>query len=226
MHRKNLAIYFDFLSPFSYFLSHRFNKLENIEIHWKPVVLAKLLNHWEIKAPAEVAPKREYLFRQSLRFASKNNLPFSPPIVHPFNPLYALRLACLETHQGDEEQQKKTIFCLWKNIWGEGKNPDNPDSLIIWLNEEGLPGNLLLENSYNKSVKEQLKLNTNEAIEHRIFGVPSTIAKNGITQDMFWGNDAFDDIMEFLANKDVLDRTAYNRMVENTQMGASARLQI
>lgn len=226
MHRKNLAIYFDFLSPFSYFLCQRFSKLENITIYWKPVVLAKLLNHWEIKAPAEVAPKREYLFRQSLRFAAKNNIPFTPPTIHPFNPLYALRLVCLETHQGNTEQQKKTIQCLWKNIWGQGKNPDDPDTLIVWLNQEGLPGNLLLENSYNKKVKDQLKLNTQEAIEHRIFGVPSTLADNGITQDMFWGNDAYDDILEFLDNRDLLDRAAYNRIVETIKMGANARLQI
>jgi len=230
MHKKNIVIYFDFLSPFSYFLSLQIlkikNDLKNIEIEWKPVVLAKLLNHWEIKAPAEVPPKREYLFRQSLRFAVKNNFTFKPPSTHPFNPLYALRLACIDTHQGNQEQQEKTIEVLWKKIWGEGKNPDNPEELSQWLNAFGLHGELLVELSFDKKVKDQIKQNTQEAIEKKVFGVPSCVVFNGVDRDVFWGNDALEDILLFLENKDVLDRHAYERIVQSTQMGSGARLKI
>jgi 2-hydroxychromene-2-carboxylate isomerase len=88
------VFYFDFLSPFSYFAWHKIkttHPIENIEL--KPVVLAKLLNHVGQKGPGEIDSKREYLFRQCLRIAQKNNIPFLPPKTHPFNPLYALRLA-------------------------------------------------------------------------------------------------------------------------------------
>lgn len=230
MQKKSLTIYFDFLSPFSYFLFHKIDNnrelLSNIEIFWKPVVLAKLLTHWEIKAPAEVAPKREYLFKQSLRYASKNNIIFNPPATHPFNPLYVLRLACLATHNGEMHQQEKLIKWLWQIIWEQGKTPDNPEELTLWLSAENFHGEKLINQTYQKDVKDQLKDNTQEAIEKRIFGVPSMLAKNTHSEDVFWGNDAFEDVISFLNDQDLLDKKKYQDIVASTLLGPSARLKL
>lgn len=229
MTNKTLIIYFDFLSPFSYFLCQKIFSFKDlnpeINIEWKPVVLAKLLTHWGIKAPAEVQPKREYLFRQCLRYAAKNRLPFKTPAIHPFNPLYSLRLACRSVHE-NLLSQEKTIQCLWSKIWGQGCTPDNPEELISWLNEAQLPGQLLLENSYQKYAKDQLKENTQEAIEKKVFGVPSVVAQRDLQEDVFWGNDAWDDILAFINNQDLLDRASYQQIVNATILGTSARLQL
>jgi 2-hydroxychromene-2-carboxylate isomerase len=232
MSQRSLTIYFDFLSPFSYFLYQRIFSQKNyflandVKINWKPVVLAKLLTHWEIKAPAETPPKREYLFRQSLRYAAKNKLDFKPPKTHPFNPLYALRLACSFCAQDKIPLQEQIINCLWKNIWGQGKNPDNPDELVEWLVLDKLSGIELLEASYHKNCKDQLKANTQEAIDKRIFGVPSISAIRNDQEEIFWGNDSFDDVLTFLEGRDLLNIEEYLKIVASTTLGASARLQI
>lgn len=230
MYKKTLSIYFDFLSPFSYFLCQKImsNKRalldEQITLLWKPVVLAKLLTHWEIKAPAETPPKREYLFRQALRYAAKNKLPFRAPKVHPFNPLYVLRLTCISNHHGNTEQQEKTMMSLWTKIWGEGLSADNPEEIAKWLDADQLPGTLLLENSYQKNIKDQLKNNTQEAIDKKIFGVPSMLATRDELEDVFWGNDSYEDVISFLGNQDLLNREEYLKIVASTTLGASARL--
>ncbi len=232
MHKKTLSIYFDFLSPFSYFLCQKImtnkNTLtqEQISINWQPVLLAKLLTHWEIKAPAETPPKREYLFRQSLRYAAKNKLAFHPPKTHPFNPLYVLRLACLQTHQGNIDQQEKTIQCLWEKIWGQGLTPENPEEICKWLDSYQLPGTELMETAFQKEIKDQLKLNTQQAIDKRIFGVPSIVATRDNIEDVFWGNDSYDDVIAFLNDRDLLNREEYAKIVATITMGASARLQL
>src|SRR4051812_35620264 len=94
---KRLNFYFDFLSPFSYFAWTKIASNKELIIDYKPVALGPLLNHWSIKGPGEIEPKREFLLKQCLRFAAKNNIDFTTPKTHPFNSLYALRLALKST---------------------------------------------------------------------------------------------------------------------------------
>lgn len=215
---SSLCVYFDFLSPYSYFLYKTFmsksDQLNHVTVEWKPIVLAKLFQHWETKAPAEIQPKREFLFRQGLRYAKKNNILFMPPSNHPFNPLYALRLACLATSEGNTQIQLKIIDLLWEKIWGQGLSPDQPETLIEWLNQKNLNGNELVEKTYNLAVKNELKLNTQQACQEGSFGAPTIIAVNPLGhKELFWGNDSFEDMMHFLNNNDYLDRNIYDKII-------------
>ena len=107
---KEIIFYFDFLSPFSFFAYKNLIQKSDLKIHFRPVALGPLLNHWGIKGPGEVTPKREFLLKQCLRYAAKNGLSFTTPKTHPFNSPYALRLA-LKSTAG--ESQHQVINCLW-----------------------------------------------------------------------------------------------------------------
>ena len=111
---KELNFYFDFLSPFSYFAWINLQRYPELTIHYKPVALGPLLNHWGIKGPGEVEPKREFLLKQCLRYAASNKIEFTTPKTHPFNSLYALRLA-LKSSAG--ELQSEVIKTLWQAGW-------------------------------------------------------------------------------------------------------------
>jgi 2-hydroxychromene-2-carboxylate isomerase len=50
---KKAAWYFDFVSPFAYIGFARLDRLAHkLEIRYRPVLFAGLLNHWEQKGPA------------------------------------------------------------------------------------------------------------------------------------------------------------------------------
>ena len=185
---KTIHYYFDFLSPFSYFSWKKVQELKrDYNIVYKPIVLGKVLNHWEIKGPGLVPPKRDYLFKFCLRYAKLNSIDFQSPLKVPFNSLYCLRLAL------ESKNQEKIIESLWRYIWVLRGDPEDPDQITSFLQKEGLPSDLI-EKSFEREKKVLLKNNTKEAIEEGIFGVPSF----RIEKEVFWGLDAIGHLKLFL----------------------------
>ena len=214
---KDFNFYFDFLSPFSFFAFKRLSQLENITIHYRPVALGPLLNHWSIKGPGEVTPKREFLLKQCLRYAAKNKMSFTTPKTHPFNSLYALRLA-LKSTAG--ELQPQVIKTLWEAGWEKRIDMGEPDELQTVLKEAGLPAEELYEKSFSKEAKVELKANIQEAISFGVFGVPSFVAGD----ELFWGNDAIESLMDYLSGEDPLDRQKLKQLLDSTPRAAAQSL--
>ena len=163
------AWYFDFISPFSYLQLGRFKDLpQDLEIALKPVVFSALLNHWGHMGPAEIPPKRQFVYRFFRWQANQRGMPFTMPPVHPFNPLPPLRLALLG---GSTPEVVRGIFNF---IYGEGRNLEDEASIT------GLGASLGIPDAYKRisepRIKEQLKEYTDEAIAAGVFGVPSFVA--------------------------------------------------
>ncbi len=217
---KEFNFYFDFLSPFSFFACTQLSNLEHVEklkINYKPVALGPLLNHWQIKGPGEITPKREFLLKQCLRYAAKNNINFTTPKTHPFNSLYALRLS-LHSVAGD--LQKDVIKTLWKAGWQDRIDMGEPDELLKVLRENNLPADELYEKSFAKEAKAELKANIQEAIGFGVFGVPSFVTQG----ELFWGNDAIGDLLHFMDGSDYLDRAKLEELLASTPRAASQQL--
>lgn len=211
---KRLNFYFDFLSPFSYFAWTKLQSNTELTIEYKPVALGPLLNHWSIKGPGEIEPKREFLLKQCLRYAAKNKIDFTTPKTHPFNSLYALRLA-LKSTAGDLQPQ--VIKALWLAGWQKRIDMGEPDELLAALREAGLPADDLYEKSFTKEAKVELKANIQEAISAGVFGVPSMV----IDSELFWGNDAVEDMLAFAKGSDLLDRKKLEDLLSSTPRAAS-----
>lgn len=217
---KELNFYFDFLSPFSYFAWLKLKPLSkelNLKINYKPVALGPLLNHWEIKGPGEVTPKREFLLKQMLRYASKNNIPFTTPKTHPFNSLYALRLS-LKGAAG--EHQERVIETFWKAGWQTRIDMGEPEELLAALRANDLPADELYEKSFTREAKAELKNNIQEAITKGVFGVPSFV----VDDELFWGADAMNELTDFIRGQDVLDREKFHLLLSSTPRAAAQSL--
>ncbi len=218
---KKIDFYFDFLSPFSYFAWKNLGKIKeqvnDLQINYYPVIMGKLFQNFEIKGPGEVPPKRDFLFRQMIRYASKNNIPFTTPKSHPFNPLYALRVALKENCQSCQENQEEVIAALWQLSWNKqndsetGIDMGDPDQLVAGLNRLGIKGEELLEKTYQREVKNALKNNIVSATEKGVFGVPSFV----VDGELFWGNDSIETLIDYLNGEDNLDRDHYNKLRSN-----------
>jgi 2-hydroxychromene-2-carboxylate isomerase len=210
---KHISFFFDYLSPFAFFAWRRLPELQALgSVELVPVPMGALFNHWGIKGPGEIAPKREFLLKGLLRRAAREGFDFTTPKTHPFNSLYALRLSLAEVAGAN---QAAVVAALWKAGWQERIDMGEPDELLGALRAAGLPAEELYEKSFAREAKTALKENLQRGIEHGVFGVPSFVVEG----ELFWGEDALADLRAFVRGEDRLDREKFQRLVGATPRG-------
>lgn len=200
---KNLEWYFDFISPFSYLAmeqSHRL--LQNVDVSFKPVLFAGLLNHWHHKGPAELPPKRRYTMRYVQWLAHKHEIPLRMPPAHPFNPLNALRLSIVLHNDPD------AIRAIFRFIWRDGRRPDDPQSWHELIEQLGVLD--AAKRIAANDVKQELRANGRRALDLGVFGVPSLV----VDGELFWGFDALDFVIDYLRNPAIFDSEEMRRITE------------
>lgn len=186
---SNIDWYFDVISPFAHLQMQLLPSLPTeLQIRYRPVLFAGLLNHWGQLGPAEIPSKRVHTYGYSRWLAGKHGLQLDLPAAHPFNPLPLLRLAVLV---GNDHAAIKRIFEL---VWRDGKLPQDSAALNPLIQELGVDADRISA----PETKRQLKDNTDEAIERGVFGVPSFVTGDRI----FWGFDATDMLIDFLNDPD------------------------
>ena len=203
--------YFDFLSPYAYLQSAIIGKLTaHIFLEPKPVLFAGILNHHGQLGPAEIPSKRNFTFQQSLWLAKKYNVVLKLPPFHPFNPLPALRLAVAV--DGDI----KKILRIFDFIWKEGGNIEDHNEFQKLGNELGVkePHSVV----QLTSVKQKLKEETDRAISQGVFGVPTIV----LDEQIFWGLDATDFVLDYLQNPVSIKQTIINEVL-NFKVGKAKR---
>jgi len=182
---KKIDWYFDFISPFSYLQGELLHTLPaEVEIRYKPVLFAGLLNHWDNKGPAEIAPKRTWTFEHCAWLACKHGIPMTMPPHHPFNPLPLLRLA-IALGSSPEVVQR-----LFRWVWREGRVPTDEIYWQALLKEFDATPEMLDA----PGVKQQLRANGEAAIAAGVFGVPTAVVDNRC----FWGLDSTDMLIAWL----------------------------
>jgi 2-hydroxychromene-2-carboxylate isomerase len=179
--------YFDFISPFSYLQGELLHTLPaDVQITFKPVLLAGLLKHWDNVGPAEIAPKRLWTFEHCAWLAHKHGIPMTMPGHHPFNPLPLLRL-CIALGS-----TQPTVQRLFRYVWREGKLPTEAEHWQSLLRELNISEDMLGA----PEVKQQLLVNGEKAAAAGVFGVPTSVVDNRC----FWGLDGTDMLQAYLRN--------------------------
>lgn len=203
--------YFDFISPFAYLQLAQFSKLPaDLEIIPIPVVFGSLLKHWGQLGPAEIPPKRQFVYRFFQWNADQLDIPFSMPRRHPYNPLPSLRL-CIAA--GSQIEHIRAIFDI---IYGKGLQPDDQDGIQAMAKALNISSPETALSA--PSVKEALRKNTEEAIADGVFGVPTFVIKGQI----FWGGDAAIMMLDFLQNPDLFETPEMKR-ISDMPMGLIRR---
>ena len=181
--------YFDFISPFAYLQFETLAQLPpDLDIAFRPVVFAGILNHLQHKGPAEIPGKRRFTYRHVQWLARHHGIALKFPPAHPFNPLRALRLAIAL------ECRREAIATIFHFIWRDGRSLDDPAgredlSAVLGIGDVD-------ELTSQQRVKDELRANGERAIARGVFGVP-TFAIDG---ELFWGFDATGMVIDYVTD--------------------------
>jgi 2-hydroxychromene-2-carboxylate isomerase len=178
---------FDVISPFAYLsLKELYRLPATVEVEFRPVLFAGLLNHHGQVGPAEIASKREFTYRFVLWRARNLGIPMKMPPAHPFNPLMALRMIVAA---GSDRRAVETVFDA---VFLHGCDvadtrviADLAHKLNITDPEQALG---------DPNIKQRLRANTEWAIERGIFGVPTFV----VNDELFWGHDALPMVLDYI----------------------------
>lgn len=176
---------FDVVSPYAYLAFERLPAaLAGISHHveYRPLFLGPLFKAWGNVAPADVVPKKAWLFRQCAWIAAQDGIMFRPPTPHPFSPLPLLRALVASTAEGGTPSRHAVELAM-RHVWArDGGDPNEPAALKAAI-ESLAP----VRDPAGPEAKAELTARTNAAVADGVFGVPFFRLDDG---QAFWGNDA------------------------------------
>jgi 2-hydroxychromene-2-carboxylate isomerase len=142
------------------------------------------------------APQRQaYRLVELRRFADWLGLPLN---LHPRyfpvpgDPAARLILAVQARHGSDAAMQLSGA--VFKAVWAEQRNINDPDTLALLLAENGLPDSLQAD-AAAPEVQQRYEQATRQALAASVFGAPSYV----IDGELFWGQDRLDFVERRLA---------------------------
>ena len=181
---KSIDFYFDFISPYSYLAYKKIDKLGEVNINYKPILLGGLHKLGGITAPAFNERKMKNMKNDCELVAKKNNIQFKWNTKFPINSLSLMRGYLVVEPELKKEYFNNCFEAYWKN---------NIDISIEKNIKEILKNTKVDEINFFKKislekVKEDLKELTNTAFKNDIFGAPTFV----VNSKMFWGQDRLD----------------------------------
>lgn len=193
-----IRFYFDFLSPYAYLAWSALPAVaarHGRAVEPVPVLFAALLDAWGQKGPAEIPPKRVWVFKDALRHAHRLGVPFGAPPTHPFKPLLALRACSLDM---PPEARRALVAGLFREAWGGGRGVDSPAVVAEVARDAGLDGERVVADAGAQDAKDRLRAQTEAAVAAGVFGVP-TMETGG---EFFWGYDSLGHLDRHLGGDD------------------------
>lgn len=193
--------YFDPISPFAWLQWPAIQRLSAQHVlSLRPILFAGLLQAHGHKGPAEIPGKRRFTYRHALWRARRAGQTLRFPPAHPFNPLHALRL-CIAC-----DSRSEAIDAVLRFIWEQGRGADSVEALSELAHGLGIADPAAALSS--AAVKAQLRENFERALAAGVFGVP-TLAIDG---ELFWGEDATEFALAYLANPALLTESEFARL--------------
>lgn len=214
---KHITFYLDFISPYAYLAFEQLPlTLEGISysVDYRPVLFAGMLKHHGQLGPAEIAPKRDWTYRQVMWLAHTLNIPLQMPACHPFNPLPLLRLAVACNARTTGEANRYACETIFRHVWQGGQHASSIERIKA-LTTQLSP----THDMQSEDIKNSLKKNTDDAIAQGVFGVPAF----SVDDKIFWGLDALPMLRDYLLGASWF-QTGDWEIASQTSAGVTRRL--
>ncbi|KAL1917379.1 uncharacterized protein VTP21DRAFT_5035 [Calcarisporiella thermophila] len=204
--QATIRIYYDVVSPFSYFC---FNQLLRYEQIWTNVVFEKIpfflggiMQGSGNQPPATIPAKANYMMKYDIKhYTEMYKLPYSTPSIFPAQTLLPMRVLTALKMQKDEEgllQATKSLFNAYFTKDADIGTPEVVEECIAFLGKDR--ASKLMQAAQSAEVKSQLKKVTDEALKKGAFGSPTMwVSKAGEEhEEMFFGCDRLEHIAYYL----------------------------
>jgi len=190
---KTVTFCFDFGSPYSYLAYNYLSPIKEAgaQIDLKPVLLGGIFKATGNQPPATVQKKGEYMFKDIQRWANKLDISFKMNPYFPILTVPHMRGAILAQKKDILEDYMQSMF---DSMWLKGLNLNDQEILTQVASESGIDPNDFAEGISSDEIKDELKVNTQFAIDKGAFGVPTYFLEN----EMFWGIDSIKFLLESL----------------------------
>ena len=192
---KTVTFCFDFGSPYSYLAYNYLSPIKDAgaQIELKPVLLGGIFKATGNQPPATVQKKGEYMFKDIQRWSKKLNISFKMNPYFPILTVPHMRGAILAQKKNILEDYMQSMF---DSMWLKGLNLNDQEILTKVASESGIDPNDFAEGISSDEIKDELRLNTQFAIDKGAFGVPTYFLEN----EIFWGIDSIKFLLESLKN--------------------------
>ncbi len=193
---KTFEFWFDFGSPAAYLAFTQIPRLEaetDANAIFCPMLLGGVFQATGNQSPAAIPAKGTYTFTDFDRFAKRYGVPFNQNPHFPINTLLLMRGA-VGLQQQDDARFKTYCNAMFKAIWVESLNMNDPATVGTALHHAGFDPQALLTLANEPATKDALKSATQEAVDRGVFGAPTFFVGN----QMFWGQDRLDFLKEAL----------------------------
>jgi len=182
---QQVEFFFDYGSPFSYLADTQLAALERrtgATVVYRPMLLGAVLKETGNASPITVPAKGRYMGVELHRWARRYGVPFAANKFFPINTMRLMRGAVAAQHAECFAEYHRAIYPAF---WVDSANLGEPGVIRAVLDKAGLNADLILARIEEPGVKEQLRLNTEEAVRRGVFGAPTFF----VGEEMFWGND-------------------------------------
>lgn len=194
---KTVEFYFDLGSPTAYLAYTQLPKIcsqADAQLIYIPILLGGVFKATGNAPPASVPAKGRYMFIDLDRYAKRYGVPLKINPHFPINTLVLMR-AVTGMQLRHPERFAAFIDCLFKALWIEGRNLNDPATVGAVLSEGGFDPEEILALSADEEVKNALKEATEKAVERGVFGAPSMF----VGDQLFFGQDRLDFVIEALS---------------------------
>ena len=191
--------YFDFSSPYSYFANEWIDALaarHGRTVNRRAVLLGVTFAAADLRSPVHYPIKSDYSYRDFLRSARFERLPYVPPDPFPIPTQNAARVFWwLKDTQGEEAGAGWARAGL-RAFFTRGVPLNDAAALKGLAAEAGLDADATEQAWSNPVWKDRLRRANDEAVAAGVFGAPFFV----IDGEPFWGNDRKPQIEQWLGS--------------------------
>ncbi len=185
---KTVDFYFTTISPYSYLAAAPFREMvarTGAEARYKPVDIMALFAFGGAKPLAErPEPIRRYRLLELKRWREHRGVPLTLEPKHfPTDPVPSCKAIVAAAAAGHDVAA--LTEAVLRACWAEEKDVADPATVAALADGCGLDGAALLEAAESDAIEAAFRANTDEAIGHGAWGVPSFV----VDGELFWGQD-------------------------------------
>ena len=198
--KKKLEFFFDCSSPWTYLAFKEIENLcsrQSLDLIWRPILVGGIFNTinpsvYESRSNP-VKAKANYSNKALQDWTEVRKIEINWPDVFPVNSVKAMRGVFFAEEKNEIFQYVDLVF---QSYWTSNLDISSDEVLIQLVDKLGWNAEQFLTYIAQDSVKEALRLNTEELAERGGFGSPTMFIDE---DNMFFGNDRLKLIEELLA---------------------------